>query len=96
MSLISYLFLYAKLTNTDKELKKALVLLFGKDIYTSYGILDRKKLSKIIFSNKEKLAKVNALIHPAVQKDYEQWLKDNPDGTSEEYAAYKLRLLVEP
>ena len=29
-------------------------------------------------------------------EDYEQWLKDNPEGTAEEYGAYKASLLAEP
>jgi len=28
--------------------------------------------------------------------DYEQWLKDNPEGTAEDYATYKASLLIEP
>jgi len=29
-------------------------------------------------------------------EDYQVWLKDNPEGTAEEYAMYKASLLVEP
>ena len=64
----------AKLTNTNKELQKALISLFGNNIYDDFGFLNRKKLAKIIFNDKEALAKVNSLIHPAVQVDYLEWL----------------------
>ncbi len=67
----------AKIINTNTELKKALISLFGEDIYTDLGILNRKKLAKIIFSDKEVLAKVNSLIHPAVRADYQEWLEEN-------------------
>ena len=70
----------AKIINTNKELKKALISLFGEDIYTDLGILDRKKLAKIIFSDKEALAKVNSLIHPAVRADYQEWLEENKEA----------------
>ncbi len=29
-------------------------------------------------------------------QDYQQWLKNNPQGTAEEYAIFKGRLLLEP
>jgi len=29
-------------------------------------------------------------------EDYQEWLKDTPSGTAEEYATYKSNLLVEP
>jgi len=28
--------------------------------------------------------------------DYEKWLQDNPEGTADEYASYKVNLLVTP
>lgn len=39
---------------------------FGKDILNDDGTIDRSKLSKIVFNDKEKLKKLNSLTHPNV------------------------------
>ncbi len=61
-----------KLMHTDKELIKKISNLFGKDIYKD-NLLDRKKLAAEVFSNKEKLNRLNAIVHPAVKQDFELW-----------------------
>lgn len=40
---------------------------FGTGILNSDGELDRKKLGDIVFSNEEKLAVLNAIVHPEVK-----------------------------
>ncbi len=61
-----------ELMNTDPELKTTLEGYFGKDIYEN-GMLDRKKLSAIIFNDRDALEKVNGSVHPAVECDFKQW-----------------------
>jgi len=46
---------------------------FGEDI-TSNHQLDREKLANIVFSNPEKLKKLNAIVHPAVKKHFDLWV----------------------
>lgn len=62
-----------KLMLSSKVIKSGLIDLFGKAIYTQNGTLDRKKLAGIIFSDKLQLEKVNALVHPVVRSEFEQW-----------------------
>lgn len=50
--------------DTDSELVNELSKRFG-DIMTS-GSLDRKKLGAIVFADKNKLAELNRIVHPAV------------------------------
>ncbi len=45
-----------------------LVKAFGKGILTEAGECDRKALGRIVFSDKEKLAQLNAITHPAILK----------------------------
>lgn len=45
-----------------------LIALMGKDILKEDGSIDRAKMASRIFLEKELLLKVNALVHPAVQK----------------------------
>ena len=49
--------------------------IFGKESYFSDGTLNRKHLSNQIFSNKELLKKMNAIVHPAVRSDFMAWGK---------------------
>jgi dephospho-CoA kinase len=52
------------------------VALFGHDILLADGSIDRKKLGSIVFSSPDLLAKLNAIVHPAVFAMEEQMLAD--------------------
>lgn len=60
------------LIQTDITLQKGLKELMGEGIYTNEG-LDKKRMAQLIFNDKALLAKVNALIHPAVINDFISW-----------------------
>ena len=64
-----------QLQNTNQKVKNGLINLFGKDIYTHEGVVDRKKLASIIFNDDFQISKVNELIHPVVREEFENWLK---------------------
>lgn len=38
------------------------------------NVLNRKKIAEIVFSNPEKLKKLNALIHPKVKEHFNEWV----------------------
>ena len=63
-----------KLINSDKDLIKSIKNLFGDNIYEN-NILDSVKLSKIVFNDPYKLKSLNSIIHPAVAKDFESFIK---------------------
>jgi dephospho-CoA kinase len=63
-----------KLMNTHEDLKAAIIKSFGKGSYT-HGELNRKYIAAIVFNDKEKLAWLNSLIHPATIRDAEEWMK---------------------
>jgi dephospho-CoA kinase len=48
------------------QVKKQIQNIFGKQILTSSGPIDRKKLANIIFSSKRQREKLNSIIHPLV------------------------------
>ena len=60
------------LMNTDSEIKEVLLDWFGPDLYAS-GSLDRALLASYIFSDKEKLQRVNNLVHPRVAAHFTNW-----------------------
>jgi dephospho-CoA kinase len=63
-----------KLMNEDEELKEKIQLQFGNEVYKD-GQLDRKHLAEIVFTSPQKLALLNALVHPATLKDAERWMQ---------------------
>ena len=75
-----------KLMNEDEKLKEKVQLQFGSHVYKD-GKLDRKKLSEIVFNNPEKLALLNALVHPATLKDAEKWMQSQSTAYSLKEAA---------
>ncbi|MCT4636523.1 MAG: dephospho-CoA kinase [Bacteroidales bacterium] len=72
---------YAKwLLNNSEELKDKLTKAFGNDIYNNNQI-NRKHFASIIFSDKEKLALSNSIIHPVVFNHFNKWVESQPNGT---------------
>jgi dephospho-CoA kinase len=70
-----------------------------KEIKTSFGealfennILNRAKLAEIVFNDKDKLAQLNAIVHPAVKRDFEVWLLQHK---SYQYVIYEAAILFE-
>ena len=66
---------YAKeLLINDKYIIRKIVQKFGDNIQKN-DIIDKEKLSQIVFSDKEKLAQLNQIIHPKVKLKFESWVK---------------------
>ncbi|HKL96793.1 MAG TPA: dephospho-CoA kinase [Paludibacteraceae bacterium] len=64
-----------ELSDTNAHIRKALVALFGDDMYED-NHLNRSLLASSIFSDTSKIAEVNAIIHPVVFADFNQWCKE--------------------
>lgn len=60
----------------DKELVNQIKSLLGKQAYHDDGSLNRKHIASIVFHDKGKLALLNALVHPAVAKDSQNWFNN--------------------
>ena len=48
----------------DTEVWREVVAAFGRQILTSNGAIDRKKLGEIVFGNAEALSRLNQIMHP--------------------------------
>ncbi|RED26719.1 dephospho-CoA kinase [Flavobacterium cutihirudinis] len=70
-----------------KELKQV----FGEKLFEN-NILNRAKLAEIVFNDSDKLAKLNAIVHPAVKQDFEFWLKQHNKSP---YVIYEAAILFE-
>jgi dephospho-CoA kinase len=62
------------LMSHDPELKIEILATFGPSAYSTTGELNRDYLAETVFSNPEKVAALNALVHPAVGKDFALWV----------------------
>ena len=67
-----------KLMNSDKGLIKKIKNSFGDSIYIN-SKLDRKKLSTIVFTDKQKLELLNSIVHPYVNSHFENYRKGLED-----------------
>lgn len=79
------------LSDTDPEIKNKLSTLFGREIYGRYG-LDKKRLADIIFKQKNMLTKVNSIIHPKVNEDFNRWLSEYAER---KYIIHEAAILFE-
>jgi dephospho-CoA kinase len=64
---------------------------FGDAIFEN-AILNREKLAGIVFSDPEKLEKLNAIVHPAVKKHFDEWLLNHKDAP---FVIYEAAILFE-
>lgn len=61
-----------RLNNTHPTIRKELCELVGKDLYPD-GTLDKASLAAYLFASPEHAAQVNAIVHPIVMDDFQQW-----------------------
>ncbi|MES2268921.1 MAG: dephospho-CoA kinase [Bacteroidota bacterium] len=59
---------------TDAELVAGIKQTFGNESYFTDGSLNRKYIASIVFNNKEELAKLNGLVHPATFRAFDKWV----------------------
>lgn len=57
----------------DAVVIQAVKQLFGSDIYRG-GLLDRQRVSAIVFNQPDKLKALNAIVHPAARRYAIQWM----------------------
>ncbi|APD06555.1 dephospho-CoA kinase [Flavobacteriaceae bacterium UJ101] len=61
------------LMNNDLSLQKEIKSLLGNQAYDEKG-LSRKWIAKKVFDDPQLLQKLNEIVHPAVKKDFEEWV----------------------
>jgi len=64
------------LINNNQDVVKKVSEIFGSDIYRN-GILDNKRVSEIVFHNKQLLADLNSVMHPAVNNEFDRWVGEH-------------------
>lgn len=85
------------LMHTDSILREGVTGLFGREAYSSEsGELNRAYIASQVFGNADKLAALNALVHPAVERDFLAWAAQL-DGLVERpaYVVEEAAVLIE-
>ncbi|MBD2713578.1 dephospho-CoA kinase [Microvirga sp. STR05] len=60
----------------DAQLRDELLAAFGPETFDDTGQLNRAHISRLAFSDPAQLARLNALVHPAVGRDFALWSAD--------------------
>ncbi|MBO5697783.1 MAG: dephospho-CoA kinase [Alistipes sp.] len=60
---------------SSAELRAKIIECFGSEAYDG-DVLNRRYLAERVFNDKEALAKLNAIVHPAVMADFERWAEE--------------------
>ena len=65
-----------RLMTESEEVRNSIVEAFGAEAYVD-GALNRAFLAEQVFGSAEQLAKLNAIVHPAVREDFRRWCGDH-------------------
>lgn len=68
----------ARKITDSKRVTSKIKKIFGNEVIENNKV-NRTSLANIVFNDKEKLAQLNAIIHPEVKKHFEKWLKSKLD-----------------
>ena len=79
-----------KLMKSDSALKNQIIKLFGEQAYDQ-GELNKTYLASVVFNNAEKLNALNALVHPKVREDFQNFIKK----IKGEFVIYEAAILFE-
>ena len=79
------------LMNTSQEIRTQLIAEFTDEVYKD-GSLNRPFLAGIVFKNKGKLKKLNAIVHPIVHKHLQDFIKAHENKS---YILYENAILFE-
>ncbi|HEX8013589.1 MAG TPA: dephospho-CoA kinase [Flavobacterium sp.] len=81
----------AKKIMQSKSIIEEIKSTFGEILFEN-DFLNRAKLAEIVFNDSNKLSQLNAIIHPAVKKDFQSWLQKNKNH---DYVIYEAAILFE-
>ena len=73
----------------------AVVREFGREILTGGGVVDRQHLGALVFASPERLARLNALVHPGVVRREEELIAEFAAREPRGIAVVEAAILIE-
>lgn len=61
-----------RLMNTDPSIRHDLIALIGPEAYNN-GAINKPVIARYLFQSQEHVAQVNAIVHPRVLEDFQNW-----------------------
>lgn len=83
------------LMNENEVIREGVKNLFGADAYLPDGQLNRAWVGGIVFDNPEKLARLNALVHPQTRRDFQQWYQSSLALSGKAFVLKEAAILYE-
>lgn len=80
-----------KLMNSSASIQSKIIKEFGKESYKN-NKLNRSFIADIVFKDKKKLASLNAIVHPEVNKHFQEFITKNKNKS---YILYENAILFE-
>lgn len=68
----------AKKISEREDVIQEIEKIFGKDMLSAEGQIDRVKLKEVVFSDKNKLVQLNNIIHPKVMEEFKKIKENTP------------------
>lgn len=68
----------AKKISEREDVIQEIEKIFGKDVLSAEGQIDRVKLKEVVFSDKNKLVQLNNIIHPKVMEEFKKIKENTP------------------
>lgn len=84
-----------KIMASNLSVKKQIKDLIGEEAFFKNGKPDRNYIASKIFTDKELLAKINEIVHPAVQLDADRWFEMMKNENISKYCLKEAALMVE-
>ncbi len=78
----------------DAALKQGILEIFGEEAYLPDGSYNRPRVAAIAFAQPDQLAALNALVHPAVERDSRDWHREQI-AAGAPYTLKEAALLIE-
>ena len=79
-----------ELMTSDDTIRRELTERFGAEVFAG-GVLNRRYLAERVFTDEMELAALNAIVHPRVLSDFEQWAEQQES----EYVVIESAILFE-
>ncbi|MCX7738475.1 MAG: dephospho-CoA kinase [Hydrogenothermaceae bacterium] len=79
---------------TEEDVKEKIRQLFGEEVFSEKEV-DRKKISKVVFSDTEKRRALEQLMHPKVERRIKDWLEDLKEKDKDAIVIVSVPLMIE-